>query len=176
MAFPTLVADPGDPSANTYADASAADAYLAYRVGASAWAGYSADLKAQALVSATRDIDTLDFIGERATDDQALEWPRTGTDYADDALPQRLVDATIELAFSYAQQVTADATSDVLNPVPDNIKREKTGPLETEYFAPTAPEATALERLPAIVQRLLAPLLRTPVVGQWGSALVLRGS
>lgn len=186
----TLVADVGAENANAYTDVVTADAWLALRVGAGAWAGFDGDLKIQALVTATRDIDAIEgtesdagvlqyFVGERATDIQALEWPRTGTDYADDALPERLIQATIELAFVYATQATADATADVLNPDTNNgnIKVEKVGPISTEYFAATAATATAIERLPAVVQRLLGPLLRVAyLVGQYGSAQVYRGS
>lgn len=170
----TLDATVGGASANTYADATDADDYLSYRIGASAWTGYSDDLKAQALVSATRDIDTLDFVGERATDTQALEWPRTGTDYADDVLPPDLIAATCELAFLYAQAYTAG--SDPVVPTSNgNLKRKKIGPIEKEWFAPTVAVPIAVERFPASVQAFLADLIREETV-TWGSAAVVRGS
>jgi len=191
MAFPDLISTPGAADANAYADLATAVSYLQYRVGAAAWAGYSGELQAQALVSATRDIDTLEmrgaadtqvmafprFVGTRATETQALAWPRVSAGYPSTALPDRLVEATIELAYIYAQQMTADATLDVLNPDPSlrNIKREKVGPLETEYFTALAVDATAPDRLPPIVQRLLTPLLRA-WVGVWGSGVATRGS
>lgn len=182
----TLVATAGASNANAYADVATASAAAAYRIGADAvaWLALSADQKIQSLVTATRDIDTLLFTGDRATSTQALEWPRTGTDYADTVLPATLVSATIELAFSYAPAFAVGATIDPLNPdtTAARLKREKVGPLESEWFAPaTGPdvygaEATGLERFPGIVQRLLAPLLWLAAVNTWGSAAVVRTS
>lgn len=170
----TLDSTVGGANANTYADAATADDYLSYRIGASAWATYTADLKAQALVSATRDLDTLDFIGERATDTQALEWPRTGTSYAADELPDDLVAAVIELAFLYAQEFTASGA--IAAPTANgNLKRKKVGPIEKEWFAPTTTVAIDVERFPAAIQALIADLIRS-AVSAWGSASVVRGS
>jgi hypothetical protein len=180
----TLTATAGSASANSYADVSAATSAAAYRVGgeAAAWLSLSADQKIQTLVTATRAIDTVRFRGSRASTTQALEWPRTGTDYAADQLPTSLVMATIELAWSYASAFATGATdTDVLNPDDSEarIKREKTGPLETEYFAaPAAPQdaygnvIVGLERFPAIVQRLLAPLVWVASRSAWGSSAV----
>lgn len=59
---------------------------------------------------ATRAIDLLyEFIGERATDDQALEWPRSG-DEAPSGVPGDLKAATCEMAYIYL-------TSDPLAPL-----------------------------------------------------------
>lgn len=178
MAFPTLIATVGGASSNTYATELEADTWLEFRLGASAWANFSEELKAQALVTATRDLDTLTFIGTKASSTQALEWPRSSTSYSADTLPAALVRATIELAFVYASELTADATLDVLNPAAEtgNIKRETAGPVETEYFASTSVAATALERFPAVVQRLLTPLVRAITSTAWGSSLATRGS
>jgi len=69
----------GRPDANSYADAGDGDAYHDGHLYATAWTGASAGDKEKALVMATRLIDSLcQFIGERAHDEQALQWPRTG--------------------------------------------------------------------------------------------------
>jgi hypothetical protein len=181
----TLVATPGAANANAYADVATASAVAAYRVGgdAVAWLALTADQKIQTLVTASRDEDTLPFKGARATSTQALEWPRTGTAYDATTIPPPLVSSTIELAFSYAPAFAAGATIDPLNLDTSDarIKRDKVGPLETEYFTPAGVpeqfgiEVTGLERFPAMVQRLLAPLvwLASPV---WGSGAVVRTS
>jgi len=184
--FPDLTATPGGAASNTYATAGEADAVASYRVGGSAWTALTANQKAQALVTATRQIDALEqtigFKGERATDTQALEWPRTGTEYASTVLPAPLVSATIELAISYTPAFAAGATVDVLNPAGNgNLKRKKTDVLEKEYFAPSAEAfesdaSAALAGFPPIVQRLLAALVRIPAVAGWGSSLVYRAS
>lgn len=171
-----------DPAAIAYADSSAADdaARLRETVVRAAWDALGVTEKDAVLATATADIDTIgdDFLGERADDDQLLEWPRTGTDYSDDAWPQRLVDATIALAFEYAPAFASGSTTNLLAPDPaePNIKREKVGPIETEYFASRSVEATGLERFPPVVQRLLRPLVSVVEENAWGSASVVRGS
>lgn len=175
-----LIADPGAEDANAYADVEDADAYAEYRVGGAAFVALTEDQKIQALVTAARAIDTIgdDFIGDRATSTQALEWPRTGTDYDDDELPDTLVRANIELAMSYVPAFAAGYTGDVLNPSRTDgmVKRKKIDVLETEWFAPRTTDATAIERFPDAVQQLLAPLVITETANDWGSATVERGS
>lgn len=176
-----LIATVGADDANAYATVEEADAHASYRVGGAAWVALTSDQKIQALVTAALDIDTLEdapgFLGDRADDIQALAWPRTGTDYPDDELPASLVRANIELAISYAPAFAAGATIDVLNQnhADGNVKRKAIDVLETEWFAPRTTEATALDRFPDVVQRLLAGLvvILTP---SWGSAVVQRGS
>jgi hypothetical protein len=181
----TLVATVGASNANSYATVAAGIAAAAYRVGgnAAAWVLLSTDQQIQTLVSATSAEDALEgvigFKGDRATSTQALEWPRTGTAYVSTVLPPPLVSATIELAFSYAPAF-ADATLDVLNPATNgNVKRDKVGPIEQEFFAPATVDVldptAALAPFPTLVQRLLAGLIRIPAVA-WGSAVAVRSS
>lgn len=174
-----------DPDATTYADTATADTVAETRVGGSAWTELSDDDKLAALITATRDVDTLDWIGDRASNAQALEWPRTnavdsnGIAYSDDTWPTRLVNAVIELAFTYALPIAAGTNPLAVDTQAGNIKRKKIGPLETEYFGATATtsvDVTTLARFPAIVQNLLAPLVRMPSTLAWGSAIARRGS
>lgn len=175
----TLIADPGAPDANAYADVAQADAWAALRVGGGAWLALTADQKIQALVTATQDLDALEsaigFCGDRASTTQALAFPRTGTDYDDATIPTALARATIELAMSYAPAFTT--ASDVLNPATNgNIKREKVGPLETEFFGP-GDSSTVLSAYPLIVQRYLAALLCAPAnEARWGTGVAIRTS
>lgn len=177
----TLVATPGASEANAYATVAEALAHAEYRVGGAAFVALTTDQQIQTLVTAARDIDTLEhdpgFLGDRATETQALAWPRTGTDYDDDELPAALVQANIELAMSYAPAFVAGFTGDVLNQnrTDGQVKRKKVDVLETEWFAPRTTEATALERFPDAVQRLLVALV-VVVADSWGSAVVDRGS
>jgi hypothetical protein len=172
---------PSDVNATVYADADAIDEVAELRVGGTAWNALTADQKDQAAATATAELDALEyspgFLGERADPDQNLAWPRTGTDYADDAWPAVIVNSAIELEISYAPTIRAG--SDVLNPdtTNGNIKSETVGPLKTEYFAATrSDDPDALARFPLIVQRWLRPLLRSAVTSNWGSAAVIRGS
>jgi hypothetical protein len=175
-----------DTSATTYADVATASAVATDRVGVGAWTALTDPQKTATLTTASRAIDAAcatTFEGEIASDTQKLEWPRTGTEYGTDRWPQYLVDATIELAFTYADDITA-GTDPVSPDLTDaNIKRDKTGPLETEYFAPQPVvvkndnTADVLAAFPLVVQQLLLPLLNVPVTGvTWGTGNAARNS
>jgi len=189
----TLDATVGGASSNSYATVDAAGEVAAYRIGGAAFVALTSDQQIQALVTATRDIDSIagvspgfvgGFLGDRATDTQALAWPRAGTPFDPTTLPDDLVSATIELAISYAPLFQPGASTDPLNEDPNvgNIKVDKTDVLSTEYFAPRfiAPyttQANAIQRFPAFVQRLLLSLVVVPS-SFWraGSATVTRSS
>lgn len=177
----TLIATAGAANANAYATVQEADAYLEGRVGAAAWADLDAEQKDVALVTATRALDAFEFIGRRATSTQALEWPRVGMSYGSygvDELPRRLVQATIEYAFAFLPALVAGAAAaDPLVTTPSNVKEKTVGPITTVFFEPSGAPATALERLPDPVHRLLAPLVRaaTPAA-TWGTGTAVRAS
>lgn len=179
-----LIATPAAPDANAYLTQAQADALALYRIGGAAWDDLTSDEQIQALVTATASIDTLEpqwWCTARSTSEQALAWPRGGAM----TLPDSLVRATFELAFSYIPAFTSG--TDVLNPDlrAGNIKRKKIDVLETEYFAPGADPsgasaATSVQRFPAAVQGFLAPLMCEGVgaddVNAWGIGLVERAS
>lgn len=167
---------PADLTADAYTDVDTVDTLAeSHPLGAAWLALTNEDVKEGLPALASQEIDLVDWIGDRATDDQELEWPRTGTDYSDDAWPSLVVRATNELLLYWAGQINAG--QDVLNPsVADGTVSEETvGPITTKWFAPRATAATALERFPATVQRLLAPLVRVET-SSWGSARVVRAS
>lgn len=186
-----LVATPGASDANAYADVAAANLAATYRIGSNAtgWAALTPDQKIQALVTAARDIDTLadtradgwmlDFTGLRASASQSMQFPRSGLDdWTNTEIPDPVVSANIELAFTYVPAFASTFTGDVLSadPAAYRVKRKKVDVLETEYFE-AGPAPTALERFPAIVQRLLSAVLTwTPVQQIWGGGSVVRGS
>ena len=114
----TLIKEDGSglANANAYADVGEGDAFHDGHLYAADWTGASSGTKAAALVMATRLIDAyFQFRGFKAHDTQALQWPREfardddalgggvgllrGDEYfASDAIPRRLLDATIETA------------------------------------------------------------------------------
>lgn len=172
-----------DLEATTYADVAAADAAAEFQPAAvkAAWNALDDDEKLAGLTARTMDIDTLDWIGDRASDDQALEWPRTDTDYSVDAWPTRLVNAVIQQTFADALSGTigTGATANPVNPeTTANIKREKVGPIETEWFGPTATATNigAFERFAPIVQNLLRPLIAIADESAWGIGVAVRSS
>ena len=77
----TITATVGSASANSYqtlADANAIIEGLIEVDDVTAWSSASDDAKNRALFTATIRIDRERFLGARATDTQALQWPRTG--------------------------------------------------------------------------------------------------
>lgn len=146
----------GGASANSFVTLVEADAYVATRLNASLWeTSASTDTKNRALVEATREINVLSWRGLRSTITQALAWPQQ---YALDpdspyayyfdttTVPQRVKDATMELALQFVKSGTTDlaALDSTIS-----IKREKVDVIETEYTEPYQ-RAQGLERFPRV--------------------------
>ena len=77
----TIVATAGGASSNSYMTLAQADAYVDAMVlgtDAAKWGSATDDQKNRALATATQRLDRERFLGAKATDTQALEWPRTG--------------------------------------------------------------------------------------------------
>jgi hypothetical protein len=173
----SIVATPGDPTANSFVTVAEMTAYCDGRMNASAWVNTDTTLHA-ALVEATRDISNMDFIGARVTATQALSWPRDSAANADLAgtndnlvfdllnrdlplyydptiIPQRVKDATCELALQYVKSGTTDLAAADPN---KGVIEKSVGPLTTRWESSQA-RAEGLARFPRVVQ-LLYPLLR----------------
>ena len=63
-------------TANSYVTLAEANTYFETSPEESTWDDKSDDQKNRALISACRWIDTLNFLGDRCDNDQALKWPR----------------------------------------------------------------------------------------------------
>lgn len=171
-----ITATVGSATANSFVTVAEMTAYCEGRLNASIWTAAAA--QEPALVEATRDLSVLGWRGSRVDDVQALPWPRdyvpdpdapwdavlgeTGLpEYATTEIPQRVKDATCELALQYLKAGTTDLA------VPDataGVVRKKVGPLETEWGDP----GTRLTAGPARFTRvwsLVAPLLKAGVGG-----------
>jgi hypothetical protein len=165
-----LVATVGADDANSFVSEDEAEAYLDARLNAGAWTP-GGDAARLALIEATREIGGLRFAGYRTDAVQALSWPRTGVpdpdaaagatlgeltglpEYADDAIPQRVKDATIELALEFLRAGTVDiAGADGER----GVIRKRVDVLETEWAKGARP--AGLSRFPRVIARL-APLL-----------------
>lgn len=141
----------GLPDANSYVSVIEADAYHADR-GNTAWTGADA-VKQTALVRATDYIEQIyseRWQGAPMSMSQALVWPRGGVaNTPSDIVPVRLKQAVCQLALEAVSGID-------LNPTLDRaVKKEKVGPLETEYMD----NASVGEVRPAI-DGLLRALLR----------------
>ena len=101
----TIDATTGGANANSYLTVAAADTLTETMLGTLAWATATTDSKTRALITATRGLDTLGWVGSKATTTQALDWPRTGVscdgvDYDSTAIPAQILYATFDLANS----------------------------------------------------------------------------
>lgn len=171
----TIVATAGSATANSYVTLAQADSYMESRLNASSWDDATEDNQNRALVEATRELDVLMYGGRKATDTQALQWPRDNAVDPDSPnawlfenteIPQRLKDAQCELAFQFIKAGTTDvAALDATT----NIASKSVDVLSTEYVAPHA-RAKGLKRYPR-VWNLIAPLVESSGV----MASVVRG-
>ncbi|HYD52920.1 MAG TPA: DnaT-like ssDNA-binding protein [Gemmatimonadaceae bacterium] len=119
----TLDSTVGGANANTYATRAGASAYLEASAYAAAWAALADTDAARGpfLIRAARALDALlepNAPGVRATDTQALAWPREGVPtprghvYAASEIPRAVTDAQCLLAGWLAAQAAADPTAD----------------------------------------------------------------
>jgi len=139
-----------------------ATSYLAGILGAADFAALSADDQARALVSATKWLDRLQWSGAPTDPDtpQPLAFPRTGLPtcrgitYADNIVPDPIVQAMFELA----EILAADATAQNSSGQGSNIKKVGAGSAQVEFFQPTINSASDT-RLPQVAQDLVACFL-----------------
>jgi hypothetical protein len=177
VATADLIADVGSATANAFVEVDTATDYLAGRLNSDAWTDASSNDKAKALIEATREITLLPFQGSRVDTTQALAWPRsyavnpdrpslallgTVTDlyYADDVIPQRVQDATCELALEFLKAGTSDVAS---RDATAGVIRKVVDVLETEYAKPYE-RPQGLARYPRVVS-LLSPLMDVSTSG-----------
>jgi hypothetical protein len=171
----TLVTTAGAANANAYVDLVDVQAVAAYRgPSGEAFLDLTEDQQVQAIATVAQALDPLPYLGEVATEEQALAWPRTGTPYS--GIPSRLKRANIEGAIALHASFTLDATTSVLAPVVDPVKSVKAGAVEVEFFTPSTIKADDLSAFPIIVQRLVTPLLRPAPVSGYGSSTAVRRS
>ena len=112
----TIDATVGGTSANSYLTLAAAQALIDGMVendDVTAWASATTDQKNRALYSATQRLDRERYLGARATDTQALQWPRTGVRKPDTYIN------TYSIGFPF--RITADYYTDT--EIPDQIKQ-----------------------------------------------------
>jgi hypothetical protein len=99
----TVTATAGSASANSYLTVAGGDTIANLQLGTLAWGSASNDDKGRAVISATRYLDELEWIGDRASSTQALGWPRSGITLdgvalSSTAIPEQVEQATFDLA------------------------------------------------------------------------------
>ena len=112
----TIDATAGGANANSYLTLSDAQDIVDGMVedaDVTAWASATTDQKNRALYTATQRLDRERFIGARATDTQALQWPRTGV-----RKPDTYVNT---YATGFPFRISEDYFTDT--EIPDQVKR-----------------------------------------------------
>ena len=112
----TIDATVGGASANSYLTLAAAQDLIDGMVendDVTAWASATTDQKNRALYSAVQRLDRERFLGARATDTQALQWPRTGVRKPDTYIN------TYAVGFPF--RITTDYFTD--SEIPDQVKQ-----------------------------------------------------
>lgn len=132
----------GSNTYDSYATVAEADIYLAVDPNRnSVWSSLTPDQKGSNLISATRLLDTLNWVGIKTNPSPAqnTQWPRTNVFYPDGTavgvndLPIEVENATILLAGSIA----IDSEVAISGSSGSNKKRIKAASLELEFFRPT---------------------------------------
>lgn len=171
----TIVATPGSASANSFVTEAEAIAYAATRLNLSGWTTVTGSTATEdekkALVEATREISRLIFSGYVTDAVQVLAWPRSGVinvdspvdavvgtytgypEYADNVIPTRLKEATIELAM---EALKAGATDIFVADSNQGVIEESVDVLTTRWQPGHRP--IGLARYPRVL-RLIQPLL-----------------
>jgi len=175
----------GDPAANSYLTIAAADSIAESMLGTLAWADATTDEKTRALITATRGLDTLSWIGSKSSADQALDWPRTGAvcgdlAYDDDIIPPEVEYATFDLANALLTTPTllqspAPSSAALVPGVPNrDLSRLKLDVMELEFRTDISPATasivTPLSALPHLAT-ILGCLTTSTIPGRTGGVM-----
>lgn len=149
-----LIATAGAADANSYATEDNGDSYMETRLHITNWTGATGDEREAALMWATRLLDKLcAWDGSKATDTQALRWPRSfiydpdGDAVLNTIIPQFLIDATCE----YALHLIGSDRTQTFDPELSAFNKLVIGPLEMEMSNPSKGQITKVSMIPESV-------------------------
>ena len=155
-----LVATPGASNANSYLTVPEAEAYLDVRPHSTAWDDIDDD--EAALIAASRQLDWyMQWKGAKTSSSQSLEWPRAsvydrnGFLLDDEAIPERLKHAVVELALL---NIAADRTADQDL---DGFSSIRVGPLALKSDA-VEPRSSKKKVIPMHIRKMLSDLVTNP--------------
>jgi len=141
---------------DVYISVAEADIYLqADLKRASDWQELGTEEKGQAIITATRRLDRLNWQGDRSVSSQVLEWPRDISGL-DENPPQELFDATAVLA----ADIFADNEVAETRDGETNVSSVKAGSVSVDFF--TTKEGVIL---PKVAFELVGPWLESESSG-----------
>jgi len=170
----SIDATAGGASANSYITLAEADTFVEAMISSSdvsKWTTGNDDSRNRALTAAAQRLDRERFLGARATDTQALQWPRTGVrkpdtyvntyatgfpfrisdDYfTDTEIPDQVKRAQIEMAVYLKNNVDGISLSGL-----EDFKNVKIGDLDV---TPDKTGAVGADRVPPMFERYLTGL------------------
>lgn len=181
----TVTATVGSASANSYLTVAAADDLANLTLGTLAWSSATTDNKGRALIMATRYLDELQWLGDKASTTQALLWPRTGAEcgdwsFTDSEIPQPVKQATFDLAEALLGDSAllsgpGTGSTELIPGIPNaNLKRARVDVIDVEFNGVQQAEAkNALNVVPHL-KHVLGCLCLSSASSAVGAVRVLR--
>lgn len=162
----TVVETVGAVNANSYVSVAEAGTYLEARLNSAIWTtalASDADAQKKAVIEATRTLNTLGWKGAKTSSTQALNWPRIQVEDTDslnvyienNVIPQRIKDATCELALEFLRLGTTDLVARSRDA--DVASKSVGGAIDKQFVDPSQ-RAKGVARFPR-VQELVTPFL-----------------
>jgi len=127
----------GKTNAQTYYSSASVGSYCS-QMGYTSWASLATTSQEQAILRGMAYIESFDYKGTKGSSNQSLEWPRSnakdknGYSIASNTIPLKMKKAVAEA--SYRESVESGVLQPVLTIGAGVIKKEKIGPIETEYM------------------------------------------
>ena len=165
----TLVATPGSANANSYETLSEANAFLATQLNTFAWDDAIEDAQIQALIMATRLMDTLiQWHGSPTTSTQALAWPMLGQEDAfGRTISSSIVPAIIKQAESLYALLLLQDPGDVVER--EDIKELAVGEGSIRVVYRTSGPVSPLLSLPGQIRQMVSAY--GTLSGTWTTSL-----
>jgi hypothetical protein len=132
----------GGETSNSYVDLATAEAIAVMLPSGDDWVAKPEAEKELSLITATRWLETLNYVGDRCSGTQRLKWPRSGAKAVCDGvqadctfIPPIIKEAEVILAIAYVDSPSSFPGAGGGSSAPSGTftKRQKLGELEIEY-------------------------------------------
>jgi len=164
--------------ANSYVTLSEANSYFEDRLDAAAWDNTSSELREQALVTATRNLDEMSWQGSAVSESQALAFPRIGA-FRDTSRGFKLaftssytysvtdeVETSLKRDIRLIRQATYELAYHLLN---NDGLLDSTGEITDIKIGPISlKEIKEPSRIPRTVKRVIQPMTLNSGKSWWG--------